>query len=171
MIVVIFVALFLGACVSPETAVLEVDSAAYSLIAERSEELFGESSDFRIDPPVDSLRQKIIRGEIFELPNLNLVDCLEISAENSREYQSQKESLYRSALALTLERWNYGFQFGFGGDLTLSGSGDSGNVSFSASRLFGTGAMVLADVGTSLLEVVSGGDGWSSLRNASFNII
>ena len=38
------------------------------------------------------------------VPKLTLVEALQVAANNSRNYQSQKESVYQSALALDLER-------------------------------------------------------------------
>ena len=164
------------ACVSPEDARSGADRAAYALLEQRREELFGASGEFRIDPPTDSLRQRLVREEISSLPGLNLVDCLEISAENSRDYQSRKEQLYSSALALTLEQWNYGILFDFGADASRSGSegsdqqNDSVDFGLGMNKLLGSGANVVASVGRSLFRVVNDGDGWTSLREASFSI-
>lgn len=166
----------LPACVSPESAQEGADSAAYALLEERRLAMFGPAGEFRIDPPEDSLRQQILRGEVASLPSLGLVDCLKIAAENSRDFQSQKEQLYSSALSLTLEQWNFGTQFTFGADITRTGSeatsveNENADVSFGMSRLLGTGAQVVASVGRSLFRVVHDGEGWTVVRDASFSI-
>ena len=72
----------------------------------------GRGSPFTIEPDPDRLDQRIRRGEVNDLGTLDLVDCLEIAAANSREYQTQKETLYLSALDLTLERWRFALQKG-----------------------------------------------------------
>ena len=160
----------LCACVSPETVTSKVDETAYALLENRSEELFGTTSDFRIDPPKNSLRQQLINGDISKLASLNLVSCLEISAENSRDYQSKKEDLYRSALALTFEQWNYGFQFDLTASASVADTEPSSESTLSMTKLLGTGATVLGSVGSSLFRVTNNGDGWDSLSDVSFSI-
>ncbi|MDE0819784.1 MAG: TolC family protein [Opitutales bacterium] len=162
--------LSLCSCVSPEAVTSKVDEKTYAILANRSEQLFGTTSEFRIDPSENSLRQQLIDGDVSELPSLNLVSCLEISAENSRDYQSNKEDLYRSALALTLEQWNYGLQFDLTASASITDTGSSSGSALSMTKLLGTGATVLGNVGSSLFRVTNGGDGWDSLSNASFSI-
>ena len=54
---------------------------------------------FTIEPPPDSLRMRILNaaeeGEPIEVEPLGLVECLEIAAENSREYRRQRELMTR----------------------------------------------------------------------------
>jgi len=130
---------------------------------------------FSIEPPADSLRQRLLRGESEDLPALNLRACLEIAAENSRDYQSQKERLYLAALDLTLERWRYGFQFDAGVDATVTGAGDNANNAsvdgdLGLSKLLGTGATIVGNIGTSLFRALSTGDGWDALSGVSLSI-
>lgn len=47
---------------------------------------------------------------------LTLDDIVELGQINGRDYQTQKESLYRSALALTLERFDYETKLSTGGN-------------------------------------------------------
>ena len=49
-------------------------------------------------------------------PRLTLEDIVELALINSREYQAQKETLYRAALDLTLERFDYQVKFLVGGN-------------------------------------------------------
>ena len=54
-------------------------------------------------------------------PRLALEDILELALINSREYQSQKEQLYTTALRLTLERYAYDLKFSpFGNGTSLN---------------------------------------------------
>jgi len=62
----------------------DADREVYAMVLERREELFGELGAFTIDPPADSLRQRILRGEWDAGQPLSMVQCLEIAAENSR---------------------------------------------------------------------------------------
>ncbi len=168
--------LVIWGCVSPESAHQGADSEAYALLEARRLDLFGPAGEFRIDPPENSLRQRILRGEVASLPSLNLANCLEIAAENSRDFQTQKEQLYGTALSLTLEQWNFGTQFTLGADATRTGSdgsdvqNDDASVNLGMSRLLGTGAQVVASVGNSLFRVVHDGEGWAVVRDASFSI-
>jgi hypothetical protein len=51
-----------------------------------------------------------------DAPRLTLRDIFELALLNSREYQTQKEQLYRAALALSLERYAYATKFTVGGN-------------------------------------------------------
>jgi outer membrane protein TolC len=154
----------------------DADREVYAMVLERREELFGEPGAFTIDPPADSLRQRILRGEWDAGQPLSMVQCLEIAAENSREVQSQRESLYRSALDLSLERWQYSTQFFGDASGSVSGTGDDGDVnanvdsSLGFSRLLGTGASIVTTLGNGMLRVVSTGNHWEELANLSMSI-
>lgn len=86
---------------------------------------------------------------------LSLPQALGIAAKNSRDYQSQKESVYLEALNLTLARYQWGPIFGADasteyrktkGDETVGG-----DVGLSLSRLFADGTSLGVDLSTDLL--------------------
>lgn len=54
-------------------------------------------------------------------PRVNLENLLEIALINNRDYQRQKESLYRAALRVNLQRFNFDLRF------TRRGNGSSAN--------------------------------------------
>ena len=165
--------LFVAGCMSPEEAVDSADAEVYALVQETRDSIFGSEMPFSIQPPDDSLRQRLMRGEGLDDPriiNLSLEQCLEIAAENSRNFQSQKESLYIDALDLTLERWRFGTIFSLGGSAGVGGSGlDDGTASLdadgSASKLFGSGGRLVTNIGASLFRAIGTGDGWDALSN------
>lgn len=169
----LFCLTLLGGCMSPEEAVEEADAEVYALVQERRDAVVGDELPFSIQPPEDSLRQQLLRGEGLDderIGNLKFDQCLEIAAENSRSFQSQKETLYLAALDLTLERWRFGTIFSLGGSTGASGSGfDDGTVSTdvdgSASRLFGNGGQLVTNIGASLFRAIGTGDGWDALSN------
>ncbi|HYW79252.1 MAG TPA: TolC family protein, partial [Thermoguttaceae bacterium] len=74
----------------------------------------------------DSIRQEYERTFSHQPPadqrdqsqRLALEDILELALINSREYQTQKETLYEVALRLTLERFEYDMKFAVGGNGT-----------------------------------------------------
>ena len=166
---------FLCSCSTPEEYRQEADEEVYQLVQERRAELFGDGALFSIEPPADSLRQKLLRGEVQELPALSLGACLEIAAENSRDFQNRKESLYLAALDLTLERWRFSFQYDVGVDATVTGTGDEATNArvdgdLGLSKLLGTGATIVGNIGTSLFRALSTGDGWDALSGIGLSV-
>src|SRR5262245_40748619 len=82
-------------CRSADDYRKDADVDVHRIVEARRAELLGAPDAFSIDPPADSLRQRVLRGERpDDLLALTVVDCLEIGAENSREYQDQREDLY-----------------------------------------------------------------------------
>ncbi len=158
---------------SPEEYRAAADEETYALVDQRRNELFSNEAGFNIEPRQDSLRQRILSGEWEPDRSLGLADFVEIAAENSRAYQSRKESLYRSALDLTLERWRFASQ-GFGSlDASVVGDGNGATAaqaggSAGFTKLLGTGATIVTDIGASLFRVVSTGDGWDAVSDIGF---
>ncbi len=165
----------LPACKTADEYAQAADDDAYGLIADRRAELFDIDEDFSIDPAEDSLRQRILAGETGGVDQLDLVECLEIAAENNREFQTRREGLYRSALALARERFNFGWIPAAGAGGTVSGVGGEGTShSFGAdgvlTRLLGTGAIVMADIGLSFLKLVNTGDGFEAVSDMGLSV-
>lgn len=169
----------LPGCRSAEAWRADADEEAYGLLEARRAELGAESS-FTIEPPVDPLRDRLMRqaasGEDEPLP-LDLVECLQVAAENSRAWQDQREALFRVALDLTLERWNYSLQR----NGTLAAFLDSGGPATSDTeagflsnlnlfKLLGIGTSITLDIGLDFLEAVGRGDGWDAVSHASLSI-
>ncbi len=168
------VVLCLAGCLSPEAAREEADDQVYALVAERRAEIFGDELPFSLEPPTNSLRQQVLRRDISGIKDLDLLTCLVIAAENSREFQSEKERLYLAALDLTLERWRFGWQFNLGGGASANGSGlDDGAAGLDGdgglSRLFGSGGQLVTNVGASLFRAISSGDGWDAISDIGFS--
>ncbi len=92
---------------------------------------------------------------------LTLQDALRIGLANNREYQSQKEQVYLSALAFSLSRWQFAPRF-FGlvsGDLTRDGSGEvSGSVDsdFGWNWLFASGARLSVSLASHFFQFFTG---------------
>ena len=162
-------------CRTPEAHAADADREVYAMVLERREELFGEPGAFTLDPPADSLRQRILNGEWDGSEPLGLVQCLEIASENSGSVQSQRETLYRSALDLSLERWQYSTQLFGDVSGSVSGTADEASTadvdgSLGFSRLLGTGASIVTTLGNNMFRVVSTGDYWSELTNLTMSI-
>lgn len=149
----------------------DADAEVYALIDARRAKLFSEEGGFSIETQADNLRERMLAGETLPEP-LSLIDCLQIAAENNRDYQAAREDLYRAALDLTLEQWQFESQ-GFGSaSAVIDGTGNDANSSTNSgsvgfSRALGNGAQFVASLGSSLFRIVSGSDGWDVVSDLS----
>lgn len=151
---------------------LEADEDAYALVKSRRAELFDERGEFTIDPPEESLRSRVIEGEVKVLEDLSITDCLQIAAENNREYQTRKEALFLAALDVSLERWDVGWVPSAGADAAVSGTGTVADVQgaggfFGFDKILGTGGRLVADLGLAIANDLSSGNGWEATSNFS----
>ncbi len=107
-----------------------------------------------------------------ETPRLSLAQVLEQAKLHSRSYQAQKEALYRSALSLTLERFDYGLKFspgGVGSDATYTMDesdgvrSESGSISSDVQmdRMLATGGTFLARFANDVVFTFDGPEGWT----------
>src|SRR5262245_22896856 len=81
-------------CKTPEEHRADADRAAYDLVKKRREDLALGNGGFTIEPDQNNLRHRILRGEATLVEPLSLARLLEIAAENSRDFQTRKETLY-----------------------------------------------------------------------------
>ena len=106
-------------------------------------------------------------------PRLNFDDIVELALLNSREYQTEKERLYRAALRLTLERFQYDLKFspfgnGTGADATIVGSsaGGSGVIGFPtqarADALLNTGSTFVTRLANDVVLTFGGAEGFAA---------
>ncbi|MCB9881361.1 MAG: TolC family protein [Planctomycetes bacterium] len=171
--------LFALAACSAETYRMEADAEVYRILGEKRETVFGPDTEmpFKVEAIEDSLRRRLL-GELEggDSPklHLSLEDALRIAAENSRDFQTQKERLYNSALALTGQRNRYSTIFSGGATADSTGVADktadgSARGNLSASQILASGARVLGGFVTSFFRVFTSGGGWntSSLLNLS----
>lgn len=108
-------------------------------------------------------------GEVTVAPEeplvLRLVDALQVAAANSRDYQSRKENVFRSALALDLRRYDFSTRWGAFTRISgrSDGSGGSEQRSYGADadvgadRKFANGALLSAGFTLNFLKMLSGG--------------
>ncbi len=153
----------------------DADREVYAILEQRRAELLADPDVFRIEAPDDTLRKRLLDGDSTSVGPLDLVDCLEIAAENSREYQRRREQLYLAALDLTFERWAFAVQTkgtlgaawdkSFGANEVVAGDGH-----FSLTRLLGSGALIVGDLGLSVFRDISSGNGWDLISNAQLTI-
>ncbi len=112
-------------------------------------------------------------GALDRSRELTLNELIELGFLNSREYQLQKEQLYRAALALSLRRFDYALKFstfGNGVDLdyrhdrtlgsTVNGLGIPTSVQ--ADKFLATGGTFLARFANDVLLTFNGPDGFTA---------
>ncbi len=162
-----------AACRSAEDHRRGADLEVYQIIRERREEL-AAGEPFTIDPPEVTLRQRILSGEAAPL-TVDIVECLSIAAENSREYRSRREALYLVALDLTLERWRFSVQETGTIEGFVEGQGDDAESlgvlsTLGLSKLLGSGLALAGDIGFDLVRDLGSGDGWEALSDLSLNV-
>jgi hypothetical protein len=126
---------------------------------------------YQVDAP-ESLRDQAVR--------LAFADIVTLARLNSREYQSQKESLYSSALSLTRERYNYMTKFSSGGntvsldyDHVRTDGATSQTLSFpstlAADRMVALGGTAVARFANSVVLTLDGPQGFA--KDISSNLL
>ena len=106
-------------------------------------------------------------------PRLALEDIIELTLLNSRELQTQKEALYRSALALTLQRFQYQLKPSAGGNGSAANfthnrsAGITENTlaiptDIQVDKMLYTGGDLLARFANSVVLTFNGANGFSS---------
>ncbi len=175
-------------CYSPPELRDRADRDALALVDQRRAELFGDTGPFSLPAATASFgraarpesewttRERVLSGLLDRVGPLNVVGALKIASEDSQEVQEERESLYLAALDLTQDRWSFGYRYDASGSGDLAGQIDgeatSLNAGFGAgvTRILGTGAVILADVGTNLFRFVSTGDGLDAVSNIGLSV-
>lgn len=175
---------FLTGCVAPAAYVMEADEVGYSIISEKQAET-GLDHPFTIATAEDQLRHRLLRDQALvtsaaaevvsdDTPTsqshfhsdtfqLSLDDALQVAARNSRIYQTNKETIFRQALALDLER--DGFRSTFSGLISSlwssnKGLGDRRNgLQYTAqagvARQFKSGVSFVTSIGLDLVQLLT----------------
>jgi outer membrane protein TolC len=168
-------ALAFAGCQSPATHLAKADDAAYSILASKRAELAGDAQRFSIEPASDSLRKRLEAGEVAAAEGLSLLDCLHIADATNRQWQDRRESLFLDALDLALERWRFGWIPDGSAAAELDGDGHgadtaTGSLGLGFSKILGSGATLLADLGLTLTRNLSSGDVWHATSDLGFQL-
>ncbi len=159
------------------------DRAAGGIIEEYERAALGTNTAFSIERPSDILRNRLIleqglaistnlHSDIAEesleaLPNplpLSLSDMLTVAARNSREYQEEKERVFRAALDLDLSRDSYrsafSALFSSGIDRSDSDGDKTGTVNHDGqiglTRALQSGASLSTKIAVDLVNLLTG---------------
>ena len=112
-------------------------------------------------------------SELDQSPRFALEDIVDTAQLNSREYQSQKETLYSVAMRLSLERFDYDLKLSTGGNRTAanySHARDAGvtvnglgiPTSVQADKMLATSADLLARFSNSVVMTFNGPSGFAA---------
>jgi outer membrane protein TolC len=143
------------------------DREVYDIVADKQKDALGSARPFSIDPPLESLRVTL-RAAPVPAPGgsappprkLALEDCLDVAAQNNRDLQRRGETVFVTALSLTLARYQFDKQwFGL---LSATGERDhqgtqsaQANASTGFTQLFATGLGVAASLGNEFLRFIT----------------
>jgi len=160
----------------------QADKSAYKIVAKVEEKIFGEKSDFSIETDYTGRKLKDIKiEEIFEDRSkteqitLNLNQAVELAIQQNRQYQSEKERLYLTALSLTGHRHAFRPQF-FArstGKKIISEDGDETetiNSDVGVGLLLATGADLSLNIANDILRFMTNPTSESLSSAISFNI-
>ncbi|MEN8848436.1 MAG: TolC family protein [Akkermansiaceae bacterium] len=157
----------------------QADKDVYAILKKVEADIFGKSSEFSISSgkkakdvtSVKVLNARSQRGKV----TLSLDEALTYAIANSREYQSEKEKLYLTALTLTGERHNFRPNF-FGGTRTDYSHLSDGERTGTASSDVGANQALLAggslgiNIANDLLKYFTGDPRRSAASVLSLNI-
>jgi len=153
------------------------DKEVYGIIRQVESKIFGRTNEFSIDTPYSGrepgdiqppelIEDRLKKGHRV----ISIEDALTLAAQ-SRRYQTQKETLYLSALSLTGSRYQFSPHFlaALGGDVSRSTSGEvqaGGNLRLGVSQLLKTGGRLGVNLANDILRYYTG-----SPRNSAISVI
>ena len=157
--------LSLTGCWSPSVNKDSADQQVYGILERATANVLGEPRVVHVERPVDTLRARLLASK--EPITLSLAEALDVAAENSRDFQRQKEQLYLAALDLTRDQHEFELIFGAGVSPNTSGEADPAadeeynlalgdELSASVNSVYGT-QVVASFVNTFLRSLVHGG--------------
>ena len=144
-------------CRSRDQYKAQADKEVYQILQDKWDDQFGEMGNYQIDSP-----SQAITDTLPESGELSLAEAVSMAITYSREYQSQKENLYRSALSLTGARHDYARQW-FGTidpEYTINGSREDATLDsrfgVNRDRLIGNGIQVATGLALDWSRFITG---------------
>lgn len=157
--------------------------AAFGLQPDTFHDIF-RATDGITDVPVDSLSTPEIDAERLAptIEDLTLEQAIELASIHSRDYQTQLENLFLSALQLSLDQFQFNVRYlGSGGTkpqgaatLTTIPGGETSmlfNSQGGVSQVLPTGAQWVVGLANNTLWIFSGGNNTSSQSLLSYSLI
>lgn len=159
------------------------DKDVYRIVQDVEKQIFGTTNNFTIDTPYSSRDPKsILPEEIIAdrgATNLRVIDleeALRLAFVNSREYQTQKEQLYLSALSLTGARYEFSPQFFARSTASIAGTGNNLDDSVllgtdvGVSQFLKTGGQLSAALANDIVLFYTGNQPRQVLNMLSINV-
>ena len=150
----------LTGCKSPAEYKDEADKKVYNIIDSKWQEDFGGKANYRISDVAPSPNDIQIEKKVPPSGVLTLPQAVTIATAYNRGYQTEKETLYLSALTLTGVRHDFEIQFFGGAD---AGYGKRGNdeaigsgAEFGFNQLLATGTRISTAVSAAWVDVLTG---------------
>lgn len=140
----------------------DADKEVYQIIDEKWHDDFGVKANFRISDVEPGPEDINFDPNDLYTPTgaISLKEAVRIATAKSRQYQQQKESLYSTALSLSMSRHNYEPKLRgiFGGSYSRNASNESvsGDTSFSVSQLLADGASMSVSVASDWFRYLTG---------------
>tara|TARA_B000000475_G_scaffold236486_1_gene204545 strand:- start:150 stop:2327 length:2178 start_codon:yes stop_codon:yes gene_type:complete len=126
----------------------------------------------------------VYTGEVASIPEtkLTIEEAVKIGLRNSRDYQEQVENMYLAALALTFERYRYDVRpVAFGDEIGTNvayenspNSGSSwglGKTNLGVSKLFPSGAQLMAELTNNTIWMLSGNSGSQTATTLAYSLV
>jgi outer membrane protein TolC len=163
----LFLAALIGGCTSSHYR-KSADKEVYRIIQDVDQRVFGQTNEFTINtrfsarepkliPPSEIIEERMASNRLV----VNLDQALDLAFMNSREYQTQKEQLYLTALTLTGARYEFSPQFFAETAPQISGTPKGADIGSANSRigvgqLLKTGGSLTASLGNDLVRYFTG---------------
>ena len=144
------------------------DHDVYRIVEEVEHELFGSTSEFSIETPYSNRDpEDITVADIFAdrdrdmMVILDIDQAINVAVRKNRDYQSQKESLYLTALSLTGERYAFSPQFFAGATgtrerYTNGQRAETLESEVGLDQLIKTGTSISASIANDVLQYLTG---------------
>ncbi len=161
--VILICGYFIAICTSCSTEHYkkDADKEVYNIIDKKWNSSLGPRSNYRINDVPRGPND--IKGAIALLPanrRLSLARALAIATAHNRQYQTEKEQLYTSALSLSMARYRFAPKFLgiFGGSYNRNAADESvsANTKLGVNQLLASGAQISANIANNWLEFLTG---------------
>ena len=158
---------------TPQNYKADADEQVYGIIDQKWRGEFGTKANYKVSDVEPSSDDVQIEKAVPANGVLSLAQAVAIATAHNRDYQTQKELLYTTALDLRLTRHQFetqyfgGFSGGYGADWNDSMTGVEANLGFN--RLLATGTMITTKVSGAYIDVLTGNlrSGLASILSAT----
>jgi len=157
------------------------DKETYAIVQQMEKRVFGHTNEFTINtrysgrdpkaiPPAEIIDDRTASNRFV----VNLGQALDLAVANSREYQTEKEQLYLTALSLTGARYEFSPQFFANTTPQIAGSPDGEDVGSIGTRvgvnqLLRTGGRLSIALANDLIRYFAGTP--DAGRNSAINVL